>query len=71
MCLDEKLNFENYTEGVRKKALKAIKALWAILNKRSTLSTKNKNLIYKSIIRPILTYASCKDTSEKTSNNSE
>lgn len=38
--------------------MKTIRTLWPLLSKRSTLNLKNKNLIFKSVIRPTLTYAS-------------
>lgn len=56
--LDKKLNFAKHIDETCKKSMKTIRALWPILNKRSTLNLKNKNLIYKSVIRPTLTYGS-------------
>lgn len=43
---------------LRNKANRASGALYALIGRRSILSRENKLLIYKSTIRPILTYAS-------------
>ena len=58
VCLDKKLTFAKHIGEICKKSLRTIRALWPILSKRSTLDIKNKNLIYKCVIRPTLTYAS-------------
>lgn len=58
VCLDKKLNFAKHIEETCKKSLRTIRALWPILSKRSTLNIHNKNLIYKCVIRPTLTYGS-------------
>ncbi|KAI8126988.1 putative RNA-directed DNA polymerase from transposon X-element [Lucilia cuprina] len=58
VILDKKLIFREHIEQACQKAIKAIRSLWPLLNKHSYLNAKNKNLLYKSIIRPILTYAS-------------
>lgn len=57
VVLDKKLNYAKHIEETCKKGLKTLKALWPILNKRSSLNLKNKNLIFKNVIRPTLTYA--------------
>ena len=56
--MDKKLTFKTHINETCKKAIKSSKALWPMLNKLSFLNLKNKNLLYKSVIRPILTYAS-------------
>lgn len=56
--LDKKLRFRIHIESACDKAIKSFRALWPILNRRSALNITNKNLIFKSVIRPILSYAS-------------
>lgn len=58
VTLDQKLNFDSHIENTRTKAMRAMCAMYPMLAKSSKLSHKNKNLIYKTMIRPILTYAS-------------
>lgn len=58
VTLDKKLCFHKHIETTCEKAIKSFRALWPFLNRRSSLNFKNKNLIYKCVIRPILTYAS-------------
>lgn len=55
--LDKKLIFKKHIDETCQKAIKIFKALWPLLNRRSHLSFKNKNLLFKSVIRPTLTYA--------------
>lgn len=57
VTLDKKLNFSKHIDETAKKTTKVLRALWSLLNYRSTLSLKNKNLIFKSVIRPTLTFA--------------
>lgn len=57
VILDKKLNFGKHIDETCKKTLKTVRALWPLINKKSPLNFKNKNLIFKSIIRPTLTYA--------------
>lgn len=54
--LDKKLNFSKHIDETCKKSIRSLRSLWPMLNKRSTLNKKNKNLLYKSVIRPTLTY---------------
>lgn len=58
VILDKKLTFREHISLSCEKALKSIRALWSLLNKRSKLTHRNKDLLYKCVIRPILTYAS-------------
>lgn len=55
--IDSKLNFNEHIKHVCNKALQAMFLLYPIFNKYSHLSLKNKMLLYKVCIRPILTYA--------------
>lgn len=56
MILDKKLTFKKHIETVCNKAIKCGCALYPILSRRSTLNLKNKILLYKMCIRPIITY---------------
>lgn len=58
VCLDRKLNFKEHIATLRNKANRSIAALYPIIGRRSILDQRNKLLVYKSVIRPILTYAS-------------
>lgn len=58
VLLDKNFTFRNHIESACGKAIQSFRALWPMLNRRSTLNIKNKNLIYKTVIRPILSYGS-------------
>lgn len=58
MKLDPKLTYRNHVESRIIKSDKAFKALYPLINRKSKISTGNKLLLYKSIFRPTLTYAS-------------
>lgn len=55
--LDKKLNFNLHIKEVCNKANQVLCQLYPIFNKYNRLNIKNKSLIYKVCIRPILTYA--------------
>lgn len=55
--LDKTLSFAPHINQLVKKGHGCIRLLYPLLNKYSTLSVKNKKLLYTAIIRPILTYA--------------
>lgn len=56
MTLDAKLNYKAHIQITKQKAANSLRATYPLLaNKR--LSTSNKMIIFKSIIRPILAYA--------------
>lgn len=55
--LDTRLNYQTHTKNTITKASNALKQLYPLLSKNSRLSTANKTLIYKTMLRPILTYA--------------
>ena len=57
VVLDSKLSFTSHIKTVRKKCANAVSLLYNLLNFKSKLSIKNKLLIYKTIIRPIMLYA--------------
>lgn len=56
VTLDRKLSFTSHINNVRKKANAALALLYNLMNRRSKLSTKNKILMYKMLIRPIIIY---------------
>lgn len=58
VTLDQKLNFDLHIANTRNKALKAMCSLYPMLARSSKLNFKNKNIVYKTMIRPIITYAS-------------
>lgn len=57
VLLDPKLHFNEHTSYLQTKALKCIRILYSLINKKSKLNLRNKLLIFKSVFRPILTYA--------------
>lgn len=58
VTLDKKLNLKLHIDNTRKKAIKSMSALYPLISRRSTLNIKNKLLLYKAVIRPIMSYAS-------------
>lgn len=57
MILDSRLSFVPHITKAVKAAYAAINRLYPLINSKSYLSLENKLLLYKSAIRPILTYA--------------
>lgn len=57
VTMDSKLNYKAHIEKTKDKATKCMRALYPMLNRKSKLSDKNKNIIYKTVVRPIITYA--------------
>ena len=57
LILDRKLLFGSHIEYTNERAQKYISILYSLISRRSKLNIRNKLLIYKSIIRPILLYA--------------
>lgn len=55
--LDKRLNFSAHLEYAISKAKTAISELYPLTCRKSKLSTSNKLLLYKSIIRPSMMYA--------------
>lgn len=55
--IDEKVYFNAHTEISRAKSLKCFSAIYPLLHSRSKLSTVNKLTLYKTVIRPKITYA--------------
>lgn len=56
VTLDKKLNFKSHIENTKMKTIKCMYSLYPML-KSTRLSIKNKNILYKTVIRPIITYA--------------
>ena len=54
VVLDHKLNWTSHCEVLRGKALRTLTAMNPVM--RSSLSTRSKLLLYKSYIRPVMTY---------------
>lgn len=57
VILDQKLTFKEHVENSILKSGKCFKLLYSIMNRNSKLHPTNKLRLYKSILRPILTYA--------------
>lgn len=57
VTIDSKLNFGAHIKSIRAKAIECTAALYPMLCRKSKLSTRNKLLLFKAIIRPVLTYA--------------
>lgn len=57
VTLDSKLTFKAHIESVIKRAKAMMNTLFCLIKRSSTLPNHLKILIYKSIIRPIMTYA--------------
>lgn len=57
VILDKKLLFTKHTKYVCNKAYGALSQMFPIFNHKNKLSKENKLTIYKTTIRPILTYA--------------
>lgn len=71
LLLDKKITFKQHIKYANERAQKYIKILYSLINRRSKLNIKNKELIFKSIFRPIMLYgapvwSSCASTHRKT-----
>ncbi|KXJ73293.1 hypothetical protein RP20_CCG016166 [Aedes albopictus] len=58
VLFDKKLKFDKHVNYVAGKVDRSTKALYSLLNRRSKLHIKNKLLVVKCVIRPMITYAS-------------
>lgn len=67
IVLDKKLTFKQQVLQSCEKAVKCGRALFPLLNRRSFLNSKNKLLLYKMCIRPIMTYG-CQIWSKRCAN---
>lgn len=57
VILDNKLNYTEHVNSISQKAIVKLINLYPILNRNSFVTQENKLLVYKSVIRPIITYA--------------
>lgn len=55
--LDKGLTFTPHVNKIREKFFVSLKTIYPIFNRKSKLNKNNKNLLYKSCLRPVLTYA--------------
>ncbi|GFX73253.1 RNA-directed DNA polymerase from mobile element jockey [Trichonephila clavipes] len=58
LFLDAKLTFARHIEQTRKKAQAVHAVLKRLISRRSKLAIRHKVLLYKSIIRPVMSYGS-------------
>ena len=54
VILDKKLTFKSHVRNVRKKSFATLGLLYNLMNRKSVLDKKNKLIIYKMIIKPIM-----------------
>lgn len=54
--LDEKLTFGKQCKKAAENGSKCVRSLYPLLSKKSKLSNENKNILYKSVIRPVMMY---------------
>ena len=57
LILDKKLTYKSHFEKIVKKFKSARAVLYPMLGWKSELSVKNKLLLYKSMLRPVVSYA--------------
>lgn len=57
LIMDRRLTLKNHIDYSVEKSQKAIRILYSMFNRRSRLSERNKILLSKVAIRPIITYA--------------
>jgi hypothetical protein len=55
--LDSRLNFKINIKNKLTKANNAIRTIYPPIKRNSSLSTENKIILYKALLRPIITYA--------------
>ncbi|GBM60583.1 putative RNA-directed DNA polymerase from transposon X-element [Araneus ventricosus] len=58
ITLDSRLTYDKHITNIHKKTRSAKARLYPLLGRNSKLSPKNKLLLYKTILRPKMTYAS-------------
>ena len=57
LTLDKRLTFANHINIIVQRATALLITLYPLINRKSKLSLENKLILFKTIIRPILTYA--------------
>lgn len=58
VTLDNKLSYGPHITSTKLKVSNCIRAIYPLIGKKSKLSTNNKMIIFKTIVRPIMLYAS-------------
>lgn len=58
VILDSKLTFAKHVNYSIDKLDKTVRCLYSLINRRSKLAVKNKALIFKCVLRPLMTYGS-------------
>lgn len=56
--LDKRLTFRTHVEKVVQKGERLIRMLYPLISRNSKLNTRNKILLYKTMFRPVICYAS-------------
>lgn len=57
LIIDKKLTFDKHCQHTNQKAQILIKIMYPLINRKSKLNTKNKLIIYTTIVRPLILYA--------------
>lgn len=57
VILDKRLNFKKHIHNTLTKAQRTLSRIYPLMCRYNKLSTENKLILYKMLIRPILTYA--------------
>mgnify|MGYP005985025171 FL=1 len=57
VVLDKRLNYKTHIDKTLTSANATLRQLYAMMNRKSGLDMTNKLTIYKTILRPIVTYA--------------
>lgn len=57
IILNKRLNFSKHVNKIISKSIAKLVRLYPIFNKNSHFSVKNKLMLFKSVIRPAITYA--------------
>lgn len=58
LTIDSKLTWKEHVYNTTKKSKRIMHEIYSLINTNSRLSTKNKLLLYNTVIRPVLTYGS-------------
>lgn len=58
VTLDTQMTFKPHIQNVRNKAKYVLSRLFCFINKKSKMSLRHKVTLYKTVIRPVMTYAS-------------
>lgn len=58
VTFDKHLRFHKHIETIVQKSITASRSLYGLMCRKSKLSINNKNLLFKTVIRPIMSYSS-------------